>query len=184
MRVSAPAGSWGEERRLRSWRGGGGVWETAWCDVDAGTVRWLHVFSPRMTNEVRGQLARDLEYERPHAPLAQEPAIGPGGFAPEVSIQGGEFMYGTPAALGRNAYPDERRVEVADVMQWAAGPAVVRWVGIGGGWRSAIDALNDVDGTFTYDSGCDGRARGWAGGLDYGLHVQRECVSERRVSFD
>ncbi|MEO7029012.1 MAG: TonB-dependent receptor, partial [Acidobacteriaceae bacterium] len=128
---------------------------------DAATVRWLHTFSPKLNNEVRGQFATDLEFEQPRAPLAQEPGIGPGGFAPQVSIQG-EFLYGTPASLGRNAYPDEQRVQAADVLQWAPGHHLFT---MGADWsrvHDRIDSLADTDGSFRYDSGA---TAGRAGGL-------------------
>ncbi|MDQ2925760.1 MAG: TonB-dependent receptor, partial [Acidobacteriota bacterium] len=128
---------------------------------DAATVRWLHTFSPKLNNEVRGQFATDLEFEQPRAPLAQEAGIGPGGFAPQVSIQG-EFLYGTPASLGRNAYPDEQRVQAADVLQWAPGHHLFT---MGADWsrvHDRIDSLADTDGSFRYDSGA---TAGRAGGL-------------------
>ena len=83
----------------------------------------------RVSNEVRVQFGRELQYETAQAPLPQEPAIGPDGFAPEVSIGPQGLIFGTPAALGRKAYPDERRVEVADLADVGAwGGIWCRWV--------------------------------------------------------
>ena len=45
-------------------------------DVDAGAIE--------LSNEVRVQYGRELQYETAQAPLPQEPAMGPDGFAPEV----------------------------------------------------------------------------------------------------
>ncbi len=147
--------------------------------VDAVAGRWLHTFSRRWDNEVRGQFARDLEFETPRAPLAQEPGIGPGGYAPQVSIAPNGFAYGTPASLawsavgGRRAYPDEDRVEVADSMQLRLGQNLLT---VGGDWsriRDRIDALSNAEGSFSYDSGATG---GKDGGLvdwitDYTFNV-------------
>ncbi len=148
-------------------------------EVDAVAGRWLHTFSRRWNNEVRGQFARDLEFETPHAPLAQEPGIGPGGYAPQVSIAPNGFAYGTPSSLawsaagGRRAYPDETRLEVADSMQLRLGRNLLT---VGGDWsriRDRIEALSNAEGSFSYDSGATG---GKDGGLvdwitDYTFNV-------------
>ena len=130
--------------------------------TDSVTVRWMHLFGRRATNEVRGQFARDLEFETPRKSLAQEPGVGPGGYAPQVSLQGGEFAFGTPASLGRNAWPDEQRVQVADVLQWSVGRHLIT---AGLDWsrvEDRVDALANTEGSFVYDSGVTG---GHAGGL-------------------
>ena len=141
--------------------------------INAGTARWLHEFSPRFNHELRAQAARDLEFETPRAPLPQEPAIGPGGLAPQVTIGPQGFAYGTPANLGRTAYPDERRIELADLTQ-------IAWHGhllsVGGDWSRIDDriaAFNNAEGSFGYDSGL---INGYAGGLvdwisDYTFNV-------------
>ena len=124
-------------------------------------------------------MARDLEFETPHAPLAQEPGIGPGGYAPQVSIAPEGFAYGTPSALawgaagGRRAYPDEARVEVADSMQLRVGRHLLT---AGGDWsriHDRIDTLSNAEGSFSYDSGT---TNGKDGGLvdwitDYTFNV-------------
>ncbi len=131
-------------------------------EVNAGTVRWVHVLGPRWTNEVRGQLARDVESEAPGPGATQVPAIGPGGLAPQVSIGPHGFSYGTPAALGRVAYPDELRVEAADLSTWRFGRHLVT---VGGDWSRVDDVVlgaTNLQGSFLYDSGTTG---GHAGGL-------------------
>ena len=177
-RLSAPAGVGAGAATAVVARGAASVGDET-VRGDAVTGRWLHLFGGgSVTNEVRAQYARDFEFETARRPLAQEPAISAGGYAPQVSIYDGSgagpaFVYGTPASLGRRAYPDERRVEVADVAQLSA---VRHLVTMGGDWSRVverIDALNDVDGSFTYDSGTTG---GHAGGLvdwitDYTFNV-------------
>ncbi len=140
---------------------------------DAGSVRWAHVFGPRWVNEVRGQVVRDLEAEVPGAGSTGFAGIGPGGLAPQVSIVPHGFSFGTPAALGRVAYPDERRVEVADTAAWRFGRHVVT---VGGDWSRLDDRVlgaTNLEGSFLYDSGITG---GHAGGLvdwisDYTFNV-------------
>ena len=89
--------------------------------VDSVVGRWLWAWSARGSNEVRGQYGRDLQYETAQTPLPQEAAIGPDGFAPEVSIGPQGLIFGTPAALGRKAYPDERRIGGSDLATWGRG---------------------------------------------------------------
>ncbi len=159
-RLSSPAGSGGGPSTAVVARGRASVGDST-VQTDAGTVRWLHTFSPRLMHELRAQFAHDLEFERPRTPLEQEPAIGPGGFAPQVSIAG-EFVYGTPAALGRNAYPEEQRWQLADVAQWAPGRHLLS---MGFDWsrvHDRVDSLSNTEGSFVFDSGSTG---GRAGGL-------------------
>ncbi len=141
--------------------------------IDAGTARWLHRITRRWSAELRGQVAHDLEYETPHAPLAQEPAIGPGGYAPQVSIAPNGFAYGTPSSLGRVAYPDEQRVQLAANMQLLLGHHLVSF---GADWSRIHDRIATItaqEGAFSYDSGI---TNGHDGGLvdwitDYTFNV-------------
>ena len=126
-----------------------------------------------LSNEVRTQVGRELQYETPQTPLAQEPNIGPGGMPPEVAIGPDGFVFGTPAALGQKAYPDERRFEVADVLAWVKGRQFIQVGADFSGLSDYTDSLTNVDGTFSYDSGA---TNGKAGGLvdwitDYTFNV-------------
>jgi TonB dependent receptor len=130
--------------------------------VNAGLARWLWIATPRLTHELRVAVGRDLEYQQPQPPLPQEPAIGPGGFAPEVAIGPQGLTFGTPATLGRKAWPDERRVQVADLVSWQHGHHLVQ-AGFDLSFvHDRLDALNNSEGTFHYDSGT---TSGHAGGL-------------------
>jgi len=135
---------------------------SSYGSVDAAVARILLFPSPQITNELRLQYSHQLLYDTPQLPLAQEPAVGPGGFAPEVSIGPDGFAFGTPAALGRNAYPDERRLEAADVFAWVRGAHLVQLGGDFSTLRDFTNSLTNAEGTFTYDSGNTG---GHAGGL-------------------
>jgi hypothetical protein len=130
--------------------------------VDAGVARWVQLWRRGLSNEVRMQVGRELLYETAQAPLAQEPNIGPGGMPPEVSIGPLGLVFGTPAALGRKAYPDERRFEVADVLGWVHGRQFVQLGGDFSALSDFTDSLTNVAGTFSYDSGA---TNGKAGGL-------------------
>ncbi|HVG26908.1 MAG TPA: carboxypeptidase regulatory-like domain-containing protein [Acidobacteriaceae bacterium] len=141
--------------------------------IDAFTARWAYRLSPRSTTELRGQLARDLDFESPHTPLPQEPAISVGGLAPQVTIAPNGFSFGTPSSLGRIAYPDEHRIQLADDWTLARGRHVFT---LGMDWsrlHDRIAAAPNAEGTFLYDSGT---ANGRDGGLvdwitDYTFNV-------------
>jgi hypothetical protein len=143
--------------------------------VDALTGRWLYRLSPLMTTELRGQFARDLEYETPHTPLPQEPAISVGGFAPQVSIAPNGFSYGTPSSIGRIAYPDEHRLQLADTFTLAHGRHLFT---AGADWSRITDriaAATNSEGTFLYDSGTtngrDGGLVDWITDYTFNVHA-------------
>jgi hypothetical protein len=178
-RFDSPAGAaLGQASDAVVARGTGSLGDSV-VHVDVGSARWLHTFSPRLNNEVRMQLAHDLDYETPHAPLPQEPGIGPGGYAPQVSIAPNGFSYGTPSSLapgatgGRSAYPDEVRFELADSAQMHVGRHLFM---VGGDWSridDRISSLSAEEGAFSYDSGI---TNGKDGGLvdwitDYTFNV-------------
>ena len=146
--------------------------------VDVGIGRWLHGFSKNLNNELRGQIAHDLDYQTPHAPLAQEPAIGPYGYAPQVSIAPNGFSFGTPSSMapgGKNAYPDEVRFELADTVQWHMGRHALM---VGADWsriHDRIDTLSAEEGAFSYDSGTtngkDGGLVDWITDYTFSVHA-------------
>jgi hypothetical protein len=149
--------------------------------VDVGSGRWVHGFSKRLNSELRGQVAHDLDYETPHAPLAQEPAIGPYGYAPQVSIAPNGFSFGTPSSLapgatgGRSAYPDEVRLELADTLQLHVGRHALM---VGADWsrlHDRIDTLSAEEGAFSYDSGTtngkDGGLVDWITDYTFSVHA-------------
>jgi len=131
-------------------------------NVDAVAAHWLHAFSPRFAHVLRAQLVYDLEFETPRKPLAQEPAISVEGYAPEVEIAPNGFTYGTPANLGRVAYPDEHRVQLVDEWELSRGKHQLH---AGFDWSRIDDRIESFPnpyGTFLYDSGV---TAGHAGGL-------------------
>lgn len=143
--------------------------------VNTGTVRWAHAPGPHWVNEVAVQLSRDIEAERPGPGSAAVPGVGPGGFAPQVSLGPHGFTYGTPASLGRVAYPDERRVEVAENLAWQVGRHLLT---VGGNWSRVDDRVasaTNLEGSFLYDSGnTGGRAGGlvdWITDYTFGVHA-------------
>jgi hypothetical protein len=141
--------------------------------ADMGVGRWVVSLAHGLSNELRVQWGRQLQWETAQAPLPQEPNIGVGGMPPEVSIGPLGLVFGTPASLGQRAYPDERRFEVADAAGWVVGRHFVQFGGDLSVLRDYTDSLTDAEGTFSYDSGA---TSGKAGGLvdwitDYTFNV-------------
>jgi hypothetical protein len=141
--------------------------------VDQVLLRVSPRVSGRTLSEARVAYTRDLQYETPQAPLAQEPAIGPGGLAPEVNIGPNGLLFGTPATLSQVAYPDEQRLEVGDTVTLARGHHLIEFGGTFGYVKERIATLGNAAGTFRYDSG---EIKGYAGGLvdfvtDYTFNV-------------
>lgn len=141
--------------------------------VDSVLGRWTWMATPAVSNEVRIQYGRDFQYEEAQKPLPQEPAVGPGGYAPEVEIGPQGFRFGSPSSLGRKAYPDERKVEMADLLDWIVGHDQIQMGGDLSLVHDYVSSQRDAEGSFVYDSGSTG---GPTGGLvdwitDYTFNV-------------
>ena len=130
--------------------------------VDAVIGRWIHTFSDHTSNEVRAQYGRDLHLERAQLPLAQEPAISPGGFAPEVAIGPQGLIFGTPASASQGPSPEERRSQAAEVLTIVHKGHLLQLGGDISYVQDHVQALANLEGTFQYDSGI---TSGHAGGL-------------------
>ncbi|HTD95989.1 MAG TPA: TonB-dependent receptor, partial [Edaphobacter sp.] len=141
--------------------------------VDSVLGRWMWQIGPKLSNEVRVQFGRDFQFEEAQSPLPQEAAVGPGGYAPEVAIGPQGLTFGTPASVGRRAYPDERKVQFAELLTWQLGRHQLQ-AGVDLSMvHDYVDSLNNAEGTFHYDSGS---TNGHAGGLvdwitDYTFNV-------------
>ncbi len=152
---------------------GAGSLGSAYGHVDSALSRWLWTITPKLSNELRVQYGTDLQYEQAGPPLPQEPAVGPGGFAPEVAIGPYGFTFGTSPSIGRKAYPDERKVELADLLTLIRGRHQLQAGADVSLVHDTISALNNIEGAFHYDSGV---TSGHAGGLvdwiaDYTFNV-------------
>lgn len=141
--------------------------------LDAAVARWSWTPSAHLGNEVRFAYGRDLQYEQAQVPLPQEPAVGPGGLVPEIAIGPSGLTFGTPAGVGRIAYPNEDRFQIVDTVSWAVGHHLLQ-AGIDTSFlHDDTSALDNTIGTFHYDSGM---TNGHAGGLvdwitDYTFNV-------------
>jgi Carboxypeptidase regulatory-like domain/TonB dependent receptor len=170
-RVAAPAGA----RSAAVLNRGTASLGNTFTKVDSVLGRWLWMPSATLSHELRVHYGRDFQYETAQAPLPQEPAVGPAGLAPEIAIDPQGLIFGTPASLSRRAYPDERRIEVADLVSWSRGPHLLQ-IGADVSWvHDFVDALSNVEGTFSYDSGVtNGRAGGlvdWITDYTFNVHA-------------
>jgi hypothetical protein len=141
--------------------------------LDQVLMRATSSFSAHTTNEARTAYTRDLQYETPQTPLAQEPAISPGGLAPEVNIAPNGLLFGTPASLSQIAYPEEQRFQLADTLTLVRGHHLVELGAEVSFIADRVATLANAAGTFSYDSGV---TKGYAGGLvdfvtDYTFNV-------------
>lgn len=93
-----------------------------------GVAKLDSAITSKLTNEVRFQYGRDLEFEfsQQAAPYEAANLLHPQGFnnplglPPSVNITNG-FTFGTPTFLQRPSFPDEARTQIADTMTLSVG---------------------------------------------------------------
>jgi len=146
---------------------------SSFVKVDSLLGRWVWRVSPKLSHELRIQYGRDLQSEQAPPPLPQEPAVSVGGFAPEIAIGPDGFTFGTSNSLGRTAYPDEDKIQFADLLTWVHGRHQLQMGGDLSLVHDNIVGLSNMQGAFQYDSGT---TSGHAGGLvdwitDYTFNV-------------
>jgi len=148
-----------EYNRFR-WDGPGAIQQTTSADVgqndygndfvkiDWGIARLLTVLNNSMTNELRYQYGRELDDEYANKPNAYESQIANSfGVAPRIELDsstGADF--GNPDYLDRIAYPDERRNQVADTINWSKGNHAIKF-GVD------FNHVNDVSNNLQYQKG-------------------------------
>jgi hypothetical protein len=152
---------------------GRGSMGSSYAKIDSVLGRWMWRATPKLSNELRAQYGRDLQLEQVNAPLPQEPAVGPGGFAPEIAIGPDGFTFGTPPSLGRKGFPNESKIELVDLVTWARGRHQLQIGADGSFVHDDINSLTNTQGAFHYDSTT---TSGHAGGLvdwitDYTFNV-------------
>jgi Carboxypeptidase regulatory-like domain/TonB dependent receptor len=93
-----------------------------------GIAKLYTFFTSSISNEMRYQYGRDFEFEFAQPPSAYESTnlVNPAGYTnplglpPDVFITNG-FDMGVPTFLQRPAFPDERRQQFADSVNWTHG---------------------------------------------------------------
>jgi len=130
--------------------------------VDTVLGRWMWLATPKLSNELRVQYGRDLQFEQAQTPLPQEPAVAPNGFAPEIAIGPDGFTFGSPPSLGRKAFPNENKIQLVDLVTWTRGRHQLQMDVDLSLVHDDIDSLSNAQGAFHYDSTT---TSGHAGGL-------------------
>jgi outer membrane receptor protein involved in Fe transport len=106
------------------------------------------LFSPAWSNEARYMYGRDFEYENNQAPTSYENGTlintptytNPQGLPANVFLSG-FFQIGTPQFLLRAAYPDERRWQISDTVNWIHGNHSFKF---GGDYIHTYDLLSNL----------------------------------------
>jgi hypothetical protein len=97
---------------------------------DWGIAHWSTFLTANLMNEVRYQYGRDFESEYAQAPSLFEQPMSRNIWQqpPQVSLARGNggFTLGKPAFLNRPAFPDERRYQASDTLNWAHGNHMVK----------------------------------------------------------
>lgn len=140
--------------------------------IDGGQLQWAARWNSSLTTDLRTRLSHDYEFQLAPLPLPQEPATGPGGYAPQVDVAG-DFYFGKPATLNRRGFPDERRWQIAGNLHWSHGRFELTGGAEAGRTRERVDNLPNEGGSYLYSSGT---TNGRAGGLvdwitDYTFNV-------------
>lgn len=108
--------------------------------IDSLNLRLSSTLSPTLLNEARFQYGRDNEFQFSQPPLPGEPTNSVGGRSPQTFINN-VFSFGIPEFLERVAFPDERRVQLADTVTLTAGSHTFKW---GGDVNFVKDILNNL----------------------------------------
>jgi hypothetical protein len=93
--------------------------------LDYGIARLDTVFTPNIINEVRFQYGRELDDEtaQPVSPFNAQFITGSSfaGLPPSIGLPTGAFNDSTQYYSFRNAFPDERKWQIADTVTWVHG---------------------------------------------------------------
>jgi len=130
-------------------------WGNDGVDDDWTTARFNSVIGSRITNEVRFQWGRDFEFQSSQDPIAGQP-VSAAGRSPQIDISGaGGISFGKPNFLERRAYPDERRIDVGDVMTWMTGSHLLKIGGDISRVSDKLDSLFQEGGVYAYSNRVD-----------------------------
>lgn len=124
--------------------------------VDSLNAKLNSVLTNTVTNELRYQYGRDLEFQSSQSPAPGEPTTA-NGFSPSVAIDSFNtgFTIGKPNFLDRAAYPDERRWQIADSMSVAWGKHLVKYGVDYSHVNDVLDNLFQEAGAYSYNNRVD-----------------------------
>ncbi|HEX6495278.1 MAG TPA: TonB-dependent receptor [Acidobacteriaceae bacterium] len=120
---------------------------------DWGVATLESTLSATILNQARFQYGRDFEYESSQVPTAYESPFASNTFGrpAQITIDGSTgYQIGKPAFLERRAYPDERRIQVADTVTWLRGNHALKF---GADYNRVLDYIGNLyneNGSYTY----------------------------------
>jgi hypothetical protein len=118
--------------------------------------RFTSVLGPRLTNEVKFQWGRDFEFQTSQPAIPGEPVVPGTTRSPFISIIGtAPFSFGKPNFLERTAYPDERRVQIADTATLLWNTHLVKFGLDINRTQDTLDNLFQEGGVYNYNSRAD-----------------------------
>ncbi len=129
---------------------------TDFVKLDYGLAELASVLTPSIANELRFQYGRELndEGQQPHSTFTQNYLTNTTGIPVQLMVYGGSsnngFTAGMPYYSFRTAYPEERKTQVADTVNWTRGNQNFKF-----GFdvlRNAdkVDNLYESNGVYTY----------------------------------
>ena len=123
-----------------------------YVDVDTLNLRLQSTFATNVLNEARFQWSSELGRALSQPPLPGEPATATtsqGARSPSVFLTGG-LTFGTTNNFERNAYPDEKRWQIADAVTWTTGKHTVKFGGEFSHVTDIISNLRTETGSYSY----------------------------------
>ena len=105
------------------------TWGNDFVKLDYGLTKLTSLISNHISNELLYQYSRELddESQQPYSSYTTNNLVGTGatgatGNVPEVALNTSVFAYiGSPYYSYRKAYPDERKWQIGDVLNWNRG---------------------------------------------------------------
>ena len=120
--------------------------------VDTAIARVSSLLWETVANELRFQYSRDFQMQFAPAPASGEPATGPFGNSPQIAVAAYSYglSFGQPNFLDRRAYPDERRLQVANTTTWQRGKHLLKAGFDLNRVRDRMDNLYQGGGSYSY----------------------------------
>ena len=129
--------------------------------LDYGVAKLASQISGRMSNELLFQYGRELndEHQQPYSAYTLDNLVAPGGIIPQSNGPSGGtipyialdtsigFYLGSPYYSYRNAYPDERKWQIDDILYYSLGNHTIR---MGADFLHNYDLINQTPYYFGY----------------------------------
>ena len=128
------------------------------ADEQWGLLRWEHYLSENLLAVTQGSWSRNVLHELPSTPSAfeQQFLINAWGRLPEINVDSRYgFKLGSAPRLGTGAYPDERRVQASQQLNWVHHNNLIKAGFDYGHIQDDVGVLINQTGTYSYSSAED-----------------------------